>query len=126
MTEFNYTPAKIFVEAEKEYKSIKHFDVCNDFHCKTMLTVLRSTSARIEARWRWLAENQKDIFLIKLETEDLDYAICNVLRFFDSNLNVVYEQNWGLGDRRAAKRLKSKLKWFGIDYENKLRIDILH
>lgn len=126
MTEFNYTPAKIFVEAEKEYKSIEHFDVCNDFHCKTMLTILRNTSAEREARWRWLAENQKDIFLITLETEDLDYAICDVLRFFDNELNVVYEQNWGLGDRRAAKRLKSKLKWFGIDYENKLRIDILH
>lgn len=126
MTEFNYIPAKIFVEAEKDLKSIEHFDVCNDFHRKIMLTLLGNHSARIEARWRWLAENQKDIVLITLNTEDLDYAICNVLRFFDSNLNVVYEQNWGLGDRRAVKRLKSKLKWFGIDYENKLRINILH
>lgn len=115
MTEFKFEKPKILKEAEEYFKDKDVTDFINmsPYEEKLFITSLNKFEMLREARWKWLAENKEDIDFILLDTIDTGIAWENRALFI-SGSEVVYEEYFGLGDRRDVKRFKNKLKRFGI------------
>lgn len=112
MTEFVFTEPKCFVEAEKVIDTFG-VDIDNKEVTNAMLVLLRKGYAINEAKWRWLADNKDEISLITLETEDIGYAIADVLRFYSKGA-CVHKEVFGFGGMRTKRRVRNRLKRFGI------------
>ena len=114
MIEFKFIPSKILVEADNWLKTAKTDDWMKPENTKFVLALVHSRDMKLEQRWEWLKENKDEIWTIELETEDTGIAFEDKATFYFKNTSEVYEQYFGMGDRRDVKRFKNKCKRFGI------------
>lgn len=113
MTEFLYNEPICFKVA-KEYFNQHKFTFDDKTGRKYIMILLHERDALREAKWNWLKANASNLFCIDVRTEDTDYAWVDMMRIYDNEGNEVYHECIGLGERSAKKRLKSKLKRFGL------------
>ena len=114
MTEFNFVPPKILVEAKEWYERANLIDFMNPEIKEKLLALMNFYHMELEQRWNWLRENKDEIWSIDLETVDTGVAFEDKATFYFKNTSKVYEEYIGMGDRRDIKRFKNKCKRFGI------------
>lgn len=115
MTDFIFKTPKCFTNAEKIIDKMNNIGDClwdRPEYTEAALLLMRKNDAKDEARWRWLAENQKELWYFEVMTKDIGYAFADVVTIFDKKGSIVWEficDCWN-----AKKYLKRKMKRFGI------------
>lgn len=126
ITEFTFEVPECFLEAKKVFdESSGEPFLRNQKACKALVLLMHKEDAEREARWHWLSDNKNAIWYVALETRDIGYMWANVLAFIDTDGHLLYEEVFDSGGRRTAKKLKNKMKRYGLPLES-LSINILH
>lgn len=109
MTEYVYKRAQCFIEAMCHVYPISTAMCFDDPDTNRYIKVLvNEESAKVESRWRWLAENKDELYFGYMKS-NLDHNI-HILRVCDKDtMELVYVYS-----STTWRKLKNKLKRYGI------------